>query len=60
MIRWLLDDPAGIGILTLVASALVGAATWIVSTMALVVVAAAVKAVLWLRVRWSGRRPWDA
>jgi hypothetical protein len=54
VISWLLDNPTGIAILTVVASTVVGAATWAALTAALLAVAAVVRAVRFL---WRGRSP---
>ena len=45
MKSWLLDDPAGISLLTLVAAALVAGAAWAAGALGLVVLAAAARIV---------------
>ena len=45
MRSWLLDDPAGISLLTVVAAALVAGAAWAAGALGLAVLAAAVRIV---------------
>lgn len=60
MIPWLLDDPAGIAVLTVFASALVGAATWVAYTAVILLVGAVASRLLWLAGRRRPRPPTDA
>jgi hypothetical protein len=60
VIGWLLDEPAGIAVLTVLASAIVGAAMWAAYTAVTLLVAAVVSRLLWLAGRRRPRPPMDA
>lgn len=60
MIRWLLDDPAGIAVLTVFASALVGAAMWVAYTAVILLLGAIASRLLWRAGSRTPRPPTDA